>query len=146
MQVRILHIRKGAIIALNSWFFILLLLAGCDKINPPQGTEAARVGEKVLYAEEIDKAIKEMDLDLSNEEIRSQFISSWIDRNLLLYEAERRGMGRDKELQDRLREIRNEMVINRMLEETVSIEEPDQEKSSITGRITLVNLLVAKML
>jgi len=104
----------------------LFLAAGCLKRGGRRTDEVARVGDKVLTLHELCQSLEEMKLDTEDPELRGQYISIWVDHNLLLYEAKRLGYDKNPELKKQYQRLYEEMLINTMLEEAVTIDELDE--------------------
>ncbi len=106
---------------------ILLLTAfsGCQK-SKKLGNEIARVGDNALYNGEIEAALTEMGLDPANQQFRSKYINQWVDHNLLLHEAHRRGLDRDESVTEQLKTIKEQLIINRLFENAVNRTESDE--------------------
>ncbi len=103
---------------------LLLAIGGCA--SPDRRAVIAEVGDQKLTEYEVSKALEEMHLDPVDVALRVQYVNRWVDRRILLNEAKRRGYHRNKEIKKRLEAIREEMMINKLLDEAIQIDSPDE--------------------
>lgn len=94
--------------------------------TPPENSIAV-VGREYLLPSDVTERLSEMGLDSEDQVLRAQVVNQWVDRQLLLHEAHRRGLHRDKALEEKLEEIRDELLIQRLYDEAVRVEAPSDE-------------------
>ncbi len=100
---------------------VLILGAGCSSPDPPEaGTYAARVGDAVLTKEELAA-----DLPAGYEEqdggvLRRSLIDSWIERQLLLQEADKNGVFERADVQRQIKENSEAIAIGSLVESSIT--------------------------
>jgi len=102
---------------LFSFFFIgivLLFFGGCRK-RVADDRIIARVGDAVLTK---DAMKKEIGWEGMRPEQESEFVDRWVNRELLFQEAKRLGLDKDAELSWQLELVKEEYLINKLLERT----------------------------
>ena len=103
---------------LGVWMFALtmaLFASSCQRKT--SGTVIARVGDSELTLEEARK-----DIDTANgmfEHNLREYVSHWVDMELLHKEAQRRGIEQSEKFTHQLREIRKQLANNNLLEEQI---------------------------
>ncbi|MBZ0264815.1 peptidyl-prolyl cis-trans isomerase [bacterium] len=107
--------------------WILISIIGCEGRGKSDKIELARVGKEVLYRSDLTEKLNGMGLDSESEEIRNQYLNMWVDRHLMLYEAEKRGFDEHPEIEKRIQMLREEMMINMMLDAELDTPEPSDE-------------------
>ena len=82
----------------------LALLAGCGPDAPPpaSGAVVARVGEAALTEADLAEALGAVPVGLDSATAREQVIEQWVQRELLVQEARRRGLDDDPAVRRRL--------------------------------------------
>ncbi len=97
-------------------------LAGCSS-EVSDSPEVARIGDKVLRADEISATLDELGLNASDAGTRATFIGAWVDRQLLLYAAKDRNLDHDREILEKVATLHEELMINKLydLEEKSTI-------------------------
>jgi len=100
---------------LLSVLFLLLAgtLVGCEPKEPPS-SYAARVGDHYLTKPELDQMLDNMGPVPDSSEARQQIVEQWIERTLLLREAERLNIAEDPDVQRVLAERRQSTLVNAM--------------------------------
>ena len=96
--------------------FVLLLtgvLVGCESEEPPS-SYAARVGDHYLTQAELKDLMADMGPVPDSTEARQQVVEQWIERTLLLREAERLNLSEDPEVQKLLEERRRSTLVSAM--------------------------------
>ena len=96
-------------------FGIVFLLSGGCRKRIPDDRIIARVGETVLTK---DAMKKEIGWEGMRPEQESEFVDRWVNRELLFQEAKRLGLDRDAELGWQLELVKQEYLINKLLEQT----------------------------
>ncbi len=94
----------------------VLFLAGCAEEEQPQ-EYAARVHNEYLTRAMISEKIDES-LGM-NEAVVREYITQWINTEMLYQEARRRGLDRDERVLGPLQDIRRHLAINALLEDEV---------------------------
>ena len=98
----------------------LALLAGCQTEQAPD-SYVARVGDHYLQQPEVDRMLEGMGPVPDSTEARQQVIQQWVERTLLLREAQRMNLSQDAEVQRLLEERRRNTLVsaltNRIYEE-----------------------------
>ena len=108
---------------------LLLLTIGCQQ-KPQTNAALARLDNRTLTAEDIRvrfdtaQGITEAQLQ--------QYVQRWLKDELLYREALAHGYGSSKEINDRLEEVRRQLVINEYLDKTIY---NDKSASSTPGEI-----------
>ena len=117
---------------LGGLFLALLLtsmLVGCESKEPPS-SYAARVGDHYLTQSELSELMADMGPVPDSSEARQQVVEQWVERTLLLREAERLNLSEDPEVQQLLEERRRSTLVsamtNRIYEDTQP--EPSDEE------------------
>ena len=93
---------------------VFLLIGGCRK-RIPEDQIVARVGNAVLTK---DAMKKEIGWEGMRPEQESEFVDRWVNRELLFQEAKRLGLDKDAELNWQLELVKEEYLINKLLERT----------------------------
>ncbi len=106
--------------------FVAGILFGCESEEAPS-EYAARVGDHYLTQSELDRRLKGMGPTPDSAEARQQIIEQWIDRTLLLREAERLNLEQDEAVQQRLEKQRRNALVSAMQDRIY--EDTDQEPS-----------------
>ncbi len=97
----------------------LLLLAGCGELNRNGDPVIARVGKRNLTEGQITQALVQMHLDPADALLRTQYINSWVDRQLLLHEAEQQSIEQRRDYRAELNRLREELIVNKLLAESL---------------------------
>jgi hypothetical protein len=104
----------------RSWlatgFLCAGFLVGCEEEEKPDAY-AARVHNEYLTYEMIGERIGES-LGMNDAIIR-EYISQWINAEILYQEARRRGLDRDERVLNPLQDIRRHLAINALLEDEI---------------------------
>jgi len=138
--------------------FLVLLILSCDKTKPPQGKELARVNDRVITLEEFNEEMEQLPPHLKplmvSAEVRKEFLQNIIDRELLLQEARKKGVDKDKEILAKVERFKRGLIIESVLEELlkgkgeVSEEEArnyyreNKEKFLVGERVRVRHILV----
>ena len=119
---------RPAIRVAGLWIFILLLMqGGCIFERKPPENAIAIVGKEFLTPEEVTSKLEDMELDSGDPMLRAQVVNRWVDRRILMNEAHRLGLHKDEAIARRLEELQTELIINRLFEEEIQVEEPTDE-------------------
>lgn len=106
-----------------AWFVSLLLLALlCTKCRRPKDASPviAVVGEEALTLNElIDKIPNHIRADMTSVNLR-EFVLSWINDQVLYQEAVAREIDRDETLRKEFENLKRELVISKLLEQTLN--------------------------
>src|SRR5208337_4724121 len=96
---------------------LLLPLVACSKKQ--EGQVVATVGgEKITLAEfnnELDKIPMNMKMLVANQSGKKNFLDRLIVQKLLLREAKKENIGKDKEFQDKLAEFKSQLIMQTLL-------------------------------
>jgi hypothetical protein len=92
---------------------LLAVLAGCESKQSPS-SYVARVGDQYLQEPDVNRMLKGMGPVPDSTEARQQVIEQWVERSLLLREAERLNLSQDAEVQRLLRERRRNTLVGAM--------------------------------
>ncbi|MEF8794885.1 MAG: peptidylprolyl isomerase [Salinivenus sp.] len=92
---------------------LLAVLAGCDSKQSPS-SYVARVGDQYLQETDVNRMLKGMGPVPDSTEARQQVIEQWVERSLLLREAERLNLSQDAEVQRLLRKRRRNTLVGAM--------------------------------
>ncbi|RLB07376.1 MAG: peptidylprolyl isomerase [Deltaproteobacteria bacterium] len=151
-------VQKVKIWWLMPLLFLVLLILSCDKTKPPQGKELARVNDRVITLEEFNEEMEQLPPHLKplmvSAEVRKEFLQNIIDRELLLQEARKKGVDKDKEILAKVERFKRGLIIESVLEELlkgkgeVSEEEArnyyreNKEKFLVGERVRVRHILV----
>lgn len=108
-----LFIKKYTFIILV--FVASLLIFSCSeetKEEKPKGTPVAQVGENYLYKEEITQLLPPNYSQEDSTNIVKRYIDNWIEKKLLLKEAESKSGIDQKELQERLEDYKYQLLVH----------------------------------
>ncbi len=100
---------------------LLLVLSACGN-NAPQVQEediVARVGEAVLTLDDLAAEIPEGIRGKITQEDLQDYISRWINSQILFQEAKRRSLDREIDLARELQRVERELVVNALLEKEI---------------------------
>ncbi|MBW2038999.1 MAG: peptidylprolyl isomerase [Deltaproteobacteria bacterium] len=138
--------------------FLFLSTFACDKAESPKGKELAKVNDREITLEEFNQEMEHLPTYLKpmmvSAEARKEFLQNLIDRELLLQEAKKRGLDRDKQILAKLERFKQGLVIEALLGELfkgkdeVSDEEVEayyrenKEKFLVGERIRVRHILV----
>lgn len=106
----------------------VLLAAGCGLTKRVPDDAIAVVGKEAITQADVTSMIEGMDLDPGDPQLRAQVINQWVDRQILLHEARRRGLFRDKKIKDRIEELRQELIINQLYDDAIRVDPPTDEE------------------
>lgn len=91
-----------------------LAFSGCSRISSKD--IAATVGDRVLTRKMIAERAG-MPFDSLSPDSRHEIVRGWVEENLMLLEAERRGFSKDPAIERKLSELRAELLRARLLKE-----------------------------
>ena len=102
----------------TSFFLVsfVLLMAGCQQ-KTQTNTALARLDNRTLTAEDIHVRFDSTQ-GISEAQLQ-QYVQRWLRDELLYREALARGFGDSKELNERLADVRRELIINEFLDQTI---------------------------
>ncbi len=92
---------------------LLAMLAGCELKESPD-SYVARVGDQYLREPDVNRMLEGMGPVPDSTEARQQVIEQWVERSLLLREAERLNLSQDAEVQRLLRKRRRNTLVGAM--------------------------------
>ncbi|MCB2198378.1 peptidyl-prolyl cis-trans isomerase [bacterium] len=120
-----------------------LFFSGCIFDRKPPEESIAVVGEDYLTPEDVTHTLEEMGLDADDPMLRAQVVNRWVDRRIMMHEAKRLGFHKDDRIARRLEELQTEMVINKLIEEELRVDDPTDEEvvtywQNHTGEFTRV--------
>ncbi len=93
----------------------LLLLAGCME-ETPLPEYVARVEDRRLFEEDVERIMANLVATGDPAEMRKQIVNQWLATELLYGEALRRGVAEDPEVQRRLDESERSVLVNALVE------------------------------
>lgn len=97
-------------------FCCALLSAGCDQQEDPE-TYVARVGDRYLMQEDVERQLDALPARPDSAVARQQIIEQWVTNELLYQEADRRGLREDEEVQRQLEESERNVLVNALISE-----------------------------
>ena len=104
------------------FIWILLLLVGCSKKE--EGTVLATIdGEKITLEEfnkELDRIPANMKMLVLTQSGKQSFLDRYIVKRLLMEEARKENVEKEKDFQDRLTDIREQLLIESLLKKKVT--------------------------
>ncbi|WP_291727820.1 peptidyl-prolyl cis-trans isomerase [Bernardetia sp.] len=103
------------IFLLSLFFSIVLLHSACqeeDTEKELEGIPVAQVGENYLYKEEITELLPPNYSKEDSTNIVKRYVNNWIERRLLLKEAESKSGIDQKELQERLEDYKYQLLVH----------------------------------
>ncbi len=111
---------------------LVLTIAGCKGEQPStdgsppaekEGTELARVDNRVVTLEDYKKEVANLPAYaksmVASYEKRVEFLNNLIDRELLLGEANRKGIPQDPEIQKKIKELETKLIVEKLLKNIV---------------------------
>jgi len=113
--------KPGQPLLLAAWSILLFVLSACGN-DAPQVNEAdvvARVGEAVLTLDDLAAEIPEGIRGKITKEDLQDYISRWINSQILYQEAKRRGIDHEIDLARELERVERELVVNALLEKEI---------------------------
>lgn len=91
--------------------FSLLSLFQCEQAQLSQnGVPAAKVGNSILYVDELENKIPTNFSEVQKKQSIEQLKESWIKQELLAQEAERIGLTHNNDIQQKIRQARQEVI------------------------------------
>lgn len=105
-----------------------IAFSGCGLTKRVPEDAIAVVGKEAITQADVTAMIEGMDLDPDDPQLRAQIINQWVDRQILLHEARRRGLQRDPSIQARIEELRQELVINKLYDDALHVDPPTDEE------------------
>lgn len=118
---------RTTVLLLAAGLMLAALQAGCWFEKKPPEDAIAIVGKNYLRPADVTRTLDEMGLDNSDPNLRAQVVNRWVDRQILMHEAERLGLDKDKDIARKLQELKTDLVINRLYEEEIQVEPPSDE-------------------
>jgi hypothetical protein len=107
---------------------VLALLQACSK-QPSQGAFVARVDQEVLTEQELASSL---DTLRRTPEQEREYITEWVDNELLYLEARRRGLEKNDQLRREIEAATRKLVIGRLLDQELYHEENVSEDEIVT--------------
>jgi peptidyl-prolyl cis-trans isomerase C len=93
----------------------------CNKAQPLKEKELVRINDHVITLEEFEQEMEQLPalakLQIISEEGKRKFLQDLINRELLLQEARKKGLDRDKEILANLEMFKKGLIINALQEE-----------------------------
>jgi len=129
-----------------------MVFSGCFFERKPPEDAVAVVGKNYLMDKNITDKLEAMELDPMDYQLRAQVINQWVDRQILLHEAKRLGLHKDKQVDKRLNDLKEELIVNLLFDEAIHVDAPDDDAivtywQNHTGEFTRVtdevNLVLA---
>ncbi len=109
-----LFIKKTSLFSLL--FFVLVVHFSCKKEKTEEeeikGTPVAQVGENYLYKEELTELLPPNYSQEDSTNIVKRYVDNWIEKKLLLKEAESKSGIDQKELQERLEDYKYQLLVH----------------------------------
>jgi peptidyl-prolyl cis-trans isomerase C len=106
----------------------IVVVSGCGLTKRIPDDAIAVVGDEAITPADVTAMLEDMSLDPNDRQLRAQMVNQWVDREILIQEARRRGLHRDKEIQERINDLREEMMINRLYEDAIRVPLPTDEE------------------
>lgn len=110
----------------------IVLFAGCEEEEPPADF-VARVGDRYLLREEVDRALTSLPVAQDSAEARQQIIEQWVTGELLYQEAQRLGLRQRPDVQRLLQESERTVLVNALVshlyEENSQAPTPSEKQS-----------------
>ena len=113
-------------------FLLVLTMVGCKGEQPStggspppekEGTEIARVDNRVITLEDYQKEVANLPAYaksmVASYEKRIEFLNNLSDRELLLEEANRKGIPQDPAIQKKIKELETKLVVEKLLKNIV---------------------------
>ncbi len=119
---------KGVLAAGAFLILAAALLAGCDLARRVPDNAIAVVGKKAITPAHVTRMVEEMGLDSDDPQLRAQVVNQWVDHQILLHEARRRGLYHDKEISRRVEQLREELIINKLYDVAIHVDQPSDEQ------------------
>lgn len=119
---------KRWVLGAFSAMLIMAFATGCGLTRRVPEDAIAVVGKKAITPDAVSRSIEAMDLDPNDPQLRAQVVNRWVDHQILLHEARRRGLYRNKEISRRVEELREELIINKLYEDAIRVEQPSDEQ------------------
>jgi tetratricopeptide (TPR) repeat protein len=95
------------------------------------GAVVARIGEREVTMSELEDEIEKLPPSVQNQfkdkEGKLKFLQSYIGSELLYHTALRRGLDRDKDMEEGILQVRKQMMINKLLEQEIPQDIPISE-------------------
>jgi parvulin-like peptidyl-prolyl isomerase len=114
-------IKTGTVWWVVPLLFLLFFPLSCNKTQPLKGKELARINDRVITLEEFEQEMEQLPqlakLQMVSDEGRKDFLQELIKQELLLQEAEKRGLDKDKEILANLEILKNRLIINALAQE-----------------------------
>ena len=110
----------------NAWWVVPLLFfflspLSCNKAQPLKEKELVRINDHVITLEEFEQEMEQLPaiakLQIISEEGKRKFLKDLINQELLLQEARKKGLDRDKEILANLEMFKKGLIINALQEE-----------------------------
>ncbi|HKL88624.1 MAG TPA: peptidyl-prolyl cis-trans isomerase [Salinibacter sp.] len=117
---------RGLLLAL----LLTSFLVGCESKEPPS-SYAARVGDHYLTQTELNELMADMGPVPDSTEARQQVIEQWIERTLLLREAERLKLSEDPKVQALLEERRRSTLVSAMTNRIYENTQPEPSDEEV---------------
>lgn len=116
-----------------AWSVLLLVLFACSN-DAPQVNEddvVARVGEAVLTLDDLAAEIPAGIRGKITKQDLQDYISRWINSQILYQEAKRRGVDREIDLARELERVERELVVNALLEKEIYADKSQVPESEL---------------
>lgn len=105
-------------------FFLLLLVISCSKKQ--EGRVLARIDDEVITVSDFEREIEKLPLNmkmlLTNEKAKREFLERLITRRILVREAKREKIEDTKEFEERLKDLREQLLIEALLRKRINVE------------------------
>ncbi len=98
----------------------LTLVVGCSSDAPQPGTYVARVGDAILTQEDLAADLPPGYEEQDGGQLRRTLIDSWVERQLLLQEAEENGVFERADVQRQIKENTEAIAIGSLVESTIA--------------------------
>jgi len=94
--------------------FVVALLIGCERSESPPDY-VARVGDRHLLREEVDRAIHSIPIAQDSADARQQIVEQWVTNELLHQEAQRIGLRQNEDVRRLLEESERSVLVNALV-------------------------------
>lgn len=93
---------------------LVVVLGACEQEDAPRDY-VARVGDRHLFRDEVDRAIRNIPASQDSLEARQQIVEQWVTSELLHQEAQRRGLRQNPEVRRSLEESERAVLVNALV-------------------------------
>jgi len=100
--------------------FLVLFAVSCEKVKPLKGKELARINDRVITLAEFEQEMEQLPPSLKalvvTEKGRGEFLQKLVERELLLQEGVKKGLGKDEEILRKVEQFKQGLIIEALTE------------------------------